>query len=61
MPVAVALTTLDVRCLPSSQFPRPAYQDGAAGGYVKNLAPGTYVLRHEIIALHAAGSPNGAQ
>ncbi|KAI1190204.1 lytic polysaccharide monooxygenase [Nemania serpens] len=25
------------------------------------LAPGNYVLRHEIIALHAAGSPNGAQ
>jgi hypothetical protein len=26
-----------------------------------NLAPGDYVLRHEIIALHAAGSQNGAQ
>ena len=26
-----------------------------------NLAPGNYVLRHEIIALHAAGQPNGAQ
>ena len=25
------------------------------------LAAGNYVLRHEIIALHAAGSPNGAQ
>ncbi|KAI1198438.1 lytic polysaccharide monooxygenase [Nemania serpens] len=25
------------------------------------LAPGNYVLRHEIIALHSAGSPNGAQ
>jgi cellulase len=26
-----------------------------------SLAPGNYVLRHEIIALHAAGQPNGAQ
>lgn len=26
-----------------------------------NIAPGNYVLRHEIIALHAAGSTNGAQ
>ena len=26
-----------------------------------DLAPGKYVLRHEIIALHAAGQPNGAQ
>ncbi|KAH8889609.1 hypothetical protein GQ53DRAFT_689359, partial [Thozetella sp. PMI_491] len=26
-----------------------------------NIAPGNYVLRHEIIALHAAGSANGAQ
>ncbi|KAF2793710.1 lytic polysaccharide monooxygenase [Melanomma pulvis-pyrius CBS 109.77] len=26
-----------------------------------NLAPGNYVWRHEIIALHAAGSANGAQ
>jgi cellulase len=26
-----------------------------------NLAPGNYVLRHEIIALHAAGQPGGAQ
>lgn len=26
-----------------------------------SVAPGNYVLRHEIIALHAAGSPNGAQ
>ncbi|KAL1952703.1 hypothetical protein VTO42DRAFT_4425 [Malbranchea cinnamomea] len=26
-----------------------------------NLAPGKYVLRHEIIALHSAGNPNGAQ
>jgi len=25
------------------------------------LAPGQYVIRHEIIALHAAGSANGAQ
>jgi cellulase len=25
------------------------------------IAPGNYVLRHEIIALHAAGSTNGAQ
>jgi lytic cellulose monooxygenase (C1-hydroxylating) len=26
-----------------------------------SIAPGNYVLRHEIIALHAAGQPNGAQ
>jgi cellulase len=26
-----------------------------------NLAPGNYVIRHEIIALHAAGQSNGAQ
>ncbi|PBP20387.1 hypothetical protein BUE80_DR008419 [Diplocarpon rosae] len=26
-----------------------------------DVAPGAYVLRHEIIALHGAGSPNGAQ
>ena len=26
-----------------------------------DLQPGNYVLRHEIIALHGAGSPNGAQ
>ncbi|KAL3421241.1 endo-1,4-beta-glucanase [Phlyctema vagabunda] len=26
-----------------------------------SIAPGNYVLRHEIIALHAAGSANGAQ
>jgi hypothetical protein len=26
-----------------------------------NLAPGGYVLRHEILALHSAGQPNGAQ
>ncbi|KAF2836973.1 lytic polysaccharide monooxygenase [Patellaria atrata CBS 101060] len=26
-----------------------------------NLKAGNYVLRHEIIALHAAGQPNGAQ
>ncbi|KAF7118965.1 hypothetical protein CNMCM5793_008605 [Aspergillus hiratsukae] len=25
------------------------------------IAPGYYVLRHELIALHGAGSPNGAQ
>ncbi|KAM5341734.1 hypothetical protein ACJ41O_014765 [Fusarium nematophilum] len=25
------------------------------------LAPGNYVLRHEIIALHGSGQPNGAQ
>ncbi|KAL1586027.1 hypothetical protein WHR41_04824 [Cladosporium halotolerans] len=27
----------------------------------ESLAPGQYVLRHEIIALHGAGSENGAQ
>ncbi|KAL8288193.1 hypothetical protein RB597_000337 [Gaeumannomyces tritici] len=27
----------------------------------RDLAPGNYVLRHEIIALHAAGQQNGAQ
>ncbi|KAI2611260.1 glycoside hydrolase family 61 protein [Hypoxylon fragiforme] len=27
----------------------------------EDIAPGNYVLRHEIIALHAAGNPNGAQ
>ncbi|EAW12129.1 putative endo-1,4-beta-glucanase [Aspergillus clavatus NRRL 1] len=27
----------------------------------KSIAPGYYVIRHELIALHAAGSPNGAQ
>jgi cellulase len=26
-----------------------------------NIAAGNYVLRHEIIALHSAGDPNGAQ
>ena len=26
-----------------------------------NIAPGNYVLRHEIIALHSAGQKNGAQ
>lgn len=26
-----------------------------------SLAPGNYVFRHEIIALHGAGSANGAQ
>ncbi|KAL2135040.1 hypothetical protein VTI74DRAFT_9960 [Chaetomium olivicolor] len=26
-----------------------------------NIAPGNYVLRHEIIALHSAGQANGAQ
>jgi cellulase len=26
-----------------------------------SLAPGSYVLRHEIIGLHSAGNPNGAQ
>ncbi|PKS12555.1 hypothetical protein jhhlp_000763 [Lomentospora prolificans] len=26
-----------------------------------SVAPGNYVLRHEIIALHSAGQPNGAQ
>ncbi|KAB5586175.1 glycoside hydrolase [Coniochaeta sp. 2T2.1] len=26
-----------------------------------DIAPGNYVLRHEIIALHAGGQPNGAQ
>ncbi|ERS95549.1 hypothetical protein HMPREF1624_08065 [Sporothrix schenckii ATCC 58251] len=26
-----------------------------------DIAPGNYVLRHEIIALHSAGVPNGAQ
>ncbi|KAM3423274.1 AA9 family lytic polysaccharide monooxygenase [Cercospora zeina] len=26
-----------------------------------NIAPGNYVLRHEIIALHSAGQQNGAQ
>lgn len=28
---------------------------------IPNLAPGNYVVRHEIIALHAAGQTNGAQ
>ncbi|EAT90134.1 hypothetical protein HBI56_045180 [Parastagonospora nodorum] len=28
---------------------------------IPNLAPGNYVLRHEILALHAAGQQNGAQ
>ncbi|KAH7401244.1 glycoside hydrolase [Pyrenochaeta sp. MPI-SDFR-AT-0127] len=28
---------------------------------IPNLAPGNYVIRHEIIALHAAGQTNGAQ
>ncbi|KAL8700093.1 MAG: hypothetical protein Q9201_005642 [Fulgogasparrea decipioides] len=27
----------------------------------KSIAPGNYVLRHEIIALHSAGNPDGAQ
>lgn len=27
----------------------------------ESIAPGNYVLRHEIIALHSAGSPDGAQ
>ncbi|KEZ42747.1 hypothetical protein SAPIO_CDS6033 [Scedosporium apiospermum] len=27
----------------------------------ESIAPGNYVLRHEIVALHAAGQPNGAQ
>ena len=27
----------------------------------ENIAPGSYVLRHEIIALHSAGQENGAQ
>lgn len=27
----------------------------------KSVAPGNYVLRHEIIALHSAGNPDGAQ
>lgn len=27
----------------------------------KSLSPGSYVFRHEIIALHGAGSLNGAQ
>ncbi|KAJ4332751.1 hypothetical protein N0V95_009587 [Ascochyta clinopodiicola] len=27
----------------------------------ESLAPGKYIFRHEIIALHGAGSPNGAQ
>ncbi|KAI0843385.1 glycoside hydrolase family 61 protein [Hypoxylon sp. FL0890] len=27
----------------------------------EDIAPGNYVLRHEIIALHAAGNANGAQ
>ncbi|KAI1805967.1 carbohydrate-binding module family 1 protein [Daldinia bambusicola] len=27
----------------------------------KNIKPGNYVLRHETIALHSAGQPNGAQ
>ena len=27
----------------------------------KDIAPGQYVLRHEIIALHSAGNPDGAQ
>ncbi len=27
----------------------------------KDIAPGNYVLRHEMIALHAAGNANGAQ
>ncbi|KAL8861020.1 MAG: hypothetical protein Q9178_002533 [Gyalolechia marmorata] len=27
----------------------------------KNVAPGNYVLRHEIIALHSANNPDGAQ
>lgn len=26
-----------------------------------SLASGSYVLRHEIIGLHSAGNPNGAQ
>jgi cellulase len=26
-----------------------------------SIAPGKYVLRHEILALHASGQPNGAQ
>jgi hypothetical protein len=26
-----------------------------------SIAPGNYVLRHEIIALHSAGQANGAQ
>jgi cellulase len=26
-----------------------------------NLAPGNYVIRHEIIALHSASNDNGAQ
>jgi cellulase len=28
---------------------------------IPNLAPGNYVIRHEILALHAAGQTNGAQ
>ncbi|CAA9960753.1 Glycoside hydrolase family 61 protein [Pyrenophora teres f. maculata] len=28
---------------------------------IPNVAPGNYVIRHEIIALHAAGQANGAQ
>jgi cellulase len=39
--------------------------DAAANQWTVNipesLAPGNYVLRHEIIALHSAGQENGAQ
>jgi cellulase len=33
----------------------------AAATLPKNLKPGNYVLRHEIIALHGARQENGAQ
>jgi len=40
------------------------YTDNGFSWTVKipsSLAPGSYVLRHEIIGLHSAGSSNGAQ
>lgn len=52
--------------------PKPAYGNWATDVMIANnltwtvvipptIAPGNYVLRHEIIALHAASNANGAQ
>ncbi|TDZ47660.1 Endoglucanase-7 [Colletotrichum trifolii] len=67
-------TTADPATLKWVKIQESGYEDGtwASLALIKNnntgsatipadFAPGNYVLRHEIIAMHGAGSENGAQ
>jgi len=66
-PASLQWTKIQSKALKSGSNPgKWATDDLVANNFAwdltfPNVAPGNYVVRHEIIALHAAGQTNGAQ